>query len=331
MQDNVYNIIRPTGFEDIFDYGEHIKSIKKMLREKTLPHTILITGPTGYGKSTLADIIAKGVNCTSKINPCNSCESCTNMDNYVTWVHAGDERGIEQMRRIAQEAQLKPLQATYGVTLIDEAGGLTPDAQRTLREIAENPPAHRYIILITSEKEKIKQDLQNRCFKLDIPPMNDVEAIEYCEYVCKRLHAKMGLERTLKDDEIKKIIDFPNRNCRDMVNRIYTYIETGVIADEENDIPSSVIQIYNNLLYRKKDWYGFQEDIKNIDTPYNEARMFLCNLASKTVATNKEQDLVVRASIILQIMLPAIELATQKADMNYRFFDAWRKTKKETK
>jgi DNA polymerase-3 subunit gamma/tau len=326
MQDNVYNIIRPTGFEDIFEYGEHIKTVKKMLREKSLPHTIMITGPTGYGKSTLADIIAKGVNCVSKVNPCNDCDQCNNMEDYVTWVHAGDERGIEQMRRIAQEAQLKPLSAQYGVTLIDEAGGLTTDAQRTLREIAENPPSHRYIILITSEREKIKQDLQNRCFKLDIPAMTDIEAIEYCEYVCKRLHLKLGIERTLTEEEIKKIIDFPNRNCRDIVNRIYTFIETGIIADEEDDTPSSVVQIYNNLLYRKKDWFKFQEDIKNLDTSYNETKAFLCNLASKTMVVSQEQDLIVRASQILEIMLPPIELATQKADMNYRFFAAWRKT-----
>jgi len=326
MNDNIYNIIRPTGFEDIFDYGTHIKTLKKMIREKNLPKTILITGPTGFGKSTLADIIAKAVNCSSKINPCNTCDSCNSTEDYVTWVHAGDDRGIESMRTIAQEAKLKPLTANFGITLIDEAGGLTGDAQRCLREIAENPPSHRYIILITSEGEKIKQDLKNRCFKLDIPPMTDTEAMEYCEYVTSRLQLKMGLERVLTPEEIGKIIDFPNRNCRDIVNRIYMLITTGVIADVEEDVPALVVGVYNNLLYRKKDWRDMQSDISNLAVPYNDARTFLCNLASKTLVVSKEQDLIVRASLILEIMLPEIMLATQKADMNLRFFKAWRRT-----
>ncbi len=324
MQDNIYNIIRPTSFQDIFEHGNHIRSLKTMITEKSLPHSILIAGASGTGKTTLANIIAKALNCEAKIRPCNKCSSCLSPESYVTWIHAGDDRGIDPMREIARQAELRPLAANIGVTLIDEAGGLTKDAQRVLREVLENPPAHRYMILITSEKEKIQTDIRNRCLNIDIASMTDLESTDFIAYILDRLKDKLGIDRKLTDDEVGKLIDFPDRNSRDLINRTYSYITTGIMPSSDKEVPANIVSLFHDILYANKTWPALQMQVRDMNVQYAEAKAFMCNLASKNIYTSKDRELVTRASIFLDLMLPPLELANPKADIVNRLFKAWR-------
>ncbi len=155
------------------------EEVKKILQAKSLPHAFLFVGQKGTGKTSIARIVAKAVNCeknafgkkNNSIEPCNICGSCKNIDTSasldVIEMDAASNRGIDEIRSLIKESSFLPMSNRYRVFIIDEAHMITHDAFNALLKTLEEPPSYVLFILATTNIEKVPKTIRSRCFILN--------------------------------------------------------------------------------------------------------------------------------------------------------------------
>ncbi len=165
----LYRKWRPQTFDEIVGQKHISVPIGRALSEDRLAHAYLFSGPRGTGKTSLAKILAKAVNCEHPhgANPCNECETCreitsgASMDVYE--IDAASNRGIEEIRALKESVRSLPSVCRKKVYIIDEVHMLTKEAFNALLKTLEEPPAHVLFILATTEPEKIPLTILSRC------------------------------------------------------------------------------------------------------------------------------------------------------------------------
>lgn len=167
---SLYLKYRPQNFASLVGQ-EHAKTtIQNALKGHSLSHAYLFCGPRGTGKTSLARILAKGLNCktpVAEIEPCNQCEICTsiNLGKLVDLIEidAASNRGIDEIRELREKIVFAPSQAKTKVYIIDEVHMLTKEAFNALLKTLEEPPEHAYFVLATTEAHKIPETIISRC------------------------------------------------------------------------------------------------------------------------------------------------------------------------
>ncbi len=187
----LYRKYRPKSFEELFGQ-EHIKKlILNSLSRKTINHAYIFAGPRGTGKTTVARILAKSLNC--EVNqygePCDSCSSCVAITNGnhldVIELDAASNRGIDEIRKIRDGVNFSPAMGKYKVYIIDEAHMLTREAFNALLKTLEEPPKNVVFILATTNPEKIPATITSRCHVLEFKNIPDRLIFENLVRVCK--------------------------------------------------------------------------------------------------------------------------------------------------
>ncbi len=165
----LYRKYRPQVFEDVVEQQTVVKILQEALRQKKIAHAYLFAGPKGTGKTSIARIFAKGLNCENgpTPHPCMKCDQCisitngTNLD--VIEIDAASNRGIDEIRDLKEKVKYAPVSARYKVYIIDEAHMLTMQAFNALLKTLEEPPENVVFILATTEPEKIPPTILSRC------------------------------------------------------------------------------------------------------------------------------------------------------------------------
>ncbi len=165
----LYRKYRPQVFEDVVEQDTVVKILQEALKQKKIAHAYLFAGPKGTGKTSIARIFAKGLNCENgpTPHPCMKCEQClsitngTNLD--VIEIDAASNRGIDEIRDLKEKVKYAPVSARYKVYIIDEAHMLTMQAFNALLKTLEEPPENVVFILATTEPEKIPATILSRC------------------------------------------------------------------------------------------------------------------------------------------------------------------------
>ncbi|MFH0838545.1 MAG: DNA polymerase III subunit gamma/tau, partial [Patescibacteria group bacterium] len=146
------------------------KTIQSALKSHSLSHAYLFCGPRGTGKTSMARILAKGLNCEHPINeiePCNQCSICTSINAGklvdIIEIDAASNRGIDEIRELREKIVFAPSQAKTKVYIIDEVHMLTKEAFNALLKTLEEPPSHAYFVLATTEAHKIPETIISRC------------------------------------------------------------------------------------------------------------------------------------------------------------------------
>jgi len=176
---------RPKNFEEVIGQEHITKTISKSIEQGKTPHAYLFSGPHGVGKTSLARIIAKALNCkegpTSK--PCGVCHSCKAIENGnpldVIEIDGASNRGIENIRTIIENVRISPVSGKYKIYIIDEVHQITNEAFNALLKTLEEPPSHVVFILATTESDKILPTIKSRCqqYTFKLLSVSDMEAI----------------------------------------------------------------------------------------------------------------------------------------------------------
>jgi DNA polymerase-3 subunit gamma/tau len=170
---SLYRKYRPQKFEDLIGQDHVAKTLVCAVQTDKIVHSYLFSGPRGTGKTTVARILAKAVNCTSqgKTLPCGECPSCqtiaANQSVDILEIDAASNRGIDEIRELRDKVRFAPTISQYKVYIIDEVHMLTKEAFNALLKTLEEPPAHAIFILATTENHKVPPTIISRCQRYD--------------------------------------------------------------------------------------------------------------------------------------------------------------------
>ena len=171
-----------------------VKTITNAIAQNLLSHGYLFAGPHGCGKTTMARLLAKSLNCLNRKSgedePCNNCDSCNeiNQGNAIDIIEidAASNRGIDEIRDLKEGIRFRPAKSKYKIFIIDEAHQLTKEAANALLKTLEEPPSHAIFILATTEAHKMIPTILSRCQRFDFRKLKMPEIIARLEYILKQ-------------------------------------------------------------------------------------------------------------------------------------------------
>jgi len=211
----LYRKWRPVTFEDVVGQAHITKTLQNQLETGKVSHAYLFCGTRGTGKTTVAKILAKAVNCQSPKNgsPCNECSICRGiMDGSIMDVFeidAASNNGVDNIREIIEDSKYLATEATYRVYIIDEVHMLSGGAFNALLKTLEEPPEHVIFILATTEAHKVPQTILSRCQRFDFKRINSNDIIRRMREIA------MGEGLTITDDAYGLLANLADGSMRD--------------------------------------------------------------------------------------------------------------------
>ncbi len=182
---------RPKTFEDVVGQAHITGTLQKAIESGRVAQAYIFSGTRGTGKTTMARILAKALNCATgpTASPCNSCEICTSIDTGqdvdVAEIDGASNNSVEDIRELRSNANYTPARARYKIYYIDEVHMLSTPAFNALLKTLEEPPAHVKFIFATTEPHKIPLTIQSRCQRFDFRNIGAEDLLGRLGWICK--------------------------------------------------------------------------------------------------------------------------------------------------
>jgi len=176
---------RPKLFEALVGQEHVVRALTNALEQQRLHHAYLFTGTRGVGKTTLARILAKSLNCETGItaNPCGQCSACVDIDRGrfvdLLEVDAASNTQVDSMRELLENAQYAPTVGRFKVYIIDEVHMLSRSAFNAMLKTLEEPPAHVKFILATTDPQKVPVTVLSRCLKFNLRQLSSTAIVDH--------------------------------------------------------------------------------------------------------------------------------------------------------
>ena len=235
---SLYRKYRPKTFSDVVGQDVVKTVLKNSISSNQISHAYIFSGPRGTGKTSIAKIFAKAVNCRQPVEGdlCGECEVCSssfdeNID--IVEIDAASNNGVDELREIRNNVTLLPANLKYKVYIIDEVHMLTTNAFNALLKTLEEPPSHVIFILATTEFNKIPATVVSRCQKFDFKKISKRNLILRLKYILEKE------EKSLPDDVIDLVADLSDGGLRDAINLVDQLLS---VSDTSN---ISVDDVYN--------------------------------------------------------------------------------------
>ncbi len=239
----LYRIYRPIDFNEVAGQVHITTTLKNALANDKVAHAYLFSGPRGTGKTSIAKIFAKAVNCVHAPteNPCNECENCKGIQSGVITdvieIDAASNNGVDEIREIRDKVKYLPGYVKYKVYIIDEVHMLSTGAFNALLKTLEEPPAHVIFILCTTEPQKIPLTIHSRCQRFDFKAITTKDIIG-------KLNEIIEKEKIIIDSEaVSQIAIHAEGGLRDaisMLDQVNAYSPEHITADDVNQISGAV-------------------------------------------------------------------------------------------
>ena len=220
MYQALYRKYRPKSFDDVVDQKYIIETLKNSILNDKISHAYMFFGPRGIGKTTVAKIFARAVNCTnnSNGNPCEKCDSCIASAEKecvdIIEIDAASNNGVDEIREIKSKVNLVPNSLKYKVYIIDEVHMLTAGAFNALLKTLEEPPKHVIFILATTDPQKVSSTIISRCQCFSFKRISD-------DCNVNRLREISDLEKIEIDNEtLKQISIYSDGGLRDSLSTL---------------------------------------------------------------------------------------------------------------
>jgi DNA polymerase-3 subunit gamma/tau len=234
MPQVLYRKYRPLTFSSVLSQ-EHVKTtLSNAVLNKRIGHAYLFTGPRGIGKTTLARIFARAINCKylKEANPCNECNTCrtflegTSLD--LMEIDAATHTQVEKIRDLIDQIRFAPTSATYKVIIIDEVHMLSKPSFNALLKTLEEPPKHAVFILATTEIQKVPETIISRTQRFDFKKVSIADLSLLIKNVCKDLNVEINDGATT---EIAQAAGGSFRDSLSLLDQVINYSD-GKITEE---------------------------------------------------------------------------------------------------
>jgi len=195
----LYRKYRPQTFAEIIGQEHVVQTLSNAISSEMISHAYLFSGPRGSGKTTIARLLAKAVNCRNRkdgqFEPCGKCPSCLEVKKGnsldLIEIDAASHRGIDEIRELRDGIKFAPTKEKYKVFIIDESHQLTREAVNALLKTLEEPPSHAVFVLATTEIHKMIPTIISRCQRFDFRKLTLPEIIKRLEIISKKEKAKI--------------------------------------------------------------------------------------------------------------------------------------------
>jgi DNA polymerase-3 subunit gamma/tau len=194
----LYRKYRPQNFAEVIGQEHVVQTLTNSIKGNNISHAYLFSGPRGSGKTTIARLFAKAVNCQNRkegqFEPCDKCGSCLEImaskSIDLIEIDAASHTGVDDIRELIDGIKFSPVKSKYKIFIIDECHQLSKPASNALLKTLEEPPAHAIFLLATTESHKMIPTILSRCQKFDFKRLQVPEIIKKLEFISKKENVK---------------------------------------------------------------------------------------------------------------------------------------------
>ena len=281
---SLYRKYRPMRFEDVCGQQFIVKTLSNAIKNNKIGHAYLFCGTRGTGKTTIAKIFAKLVNCLNPLDnvPCGECEICLNENTDeipdIIEIDAASNNGVDEIRELKNKIRLMPVMCKYKVYIIDEVHMLSTGAFNALLKTLEEPPEHVIFILATTEPQKLPITIISRCQRFDFKKINVLDISKRLKYISQKEGIDIDDEAI---EEIAKLSEGAMRDAIGLLDQISSFADSKITVEDiytirgsvsnrvlieliekyiDNDA-SSILSIVDDIYLSGKDFYRLSEDI----------------------------------------------------------------------
>ncbi len=243
----LYLTYRPKTFDEVAGQEAIIRTLKNSLATGKIAHAYLFAGPRGTGKTTMARLFAKALDCENGLGEqCNACSNCVDITEGahpdVIEIDAASNNGVEQVRDLVEKSRYAPIRAHYKVYIIDEVHMMSSGAFNALLKTLEEPPEHVIFILATTEPQKVLPTIISRCQRFDFSRVEDADMQKKLIEVLKAEGA------SYEEEALKEVISLAEGGMRDALSILDQALSySGNVLKEED-----VLSIYGLISKSEK-------------------------------------------------------------------------------
>lgn len=285
MYQALYRKYRPQTFEEVAGQEVITRTLKNAITNNKISHAYLFTGPRGTGKTTIAKILAKIINCENpnELAPCNNCVSCTQINfkqsTDIVEIDAASNNGVDEIREIRNKVNLVPSVSKYKIYIIDEVHMLTVGAFNALLKTLEEPPGHIIFILATTEPHKIPATILSRCQRFDFKRIAPKKIVERLKYISQVENIN------ITDDALYEIARLSEGGMRDsisMLDQVLSYSDESITVEDVHEVNGTLSQealgeFVNNI------FLGNIIDVLDLIDKYNDAGKNIIKLSEEII------------------------------------------------